>query len=367
MYRVYGENEFVSPLKIAAMYQILKIAEFIVKSFIHIWPYLLVTIPLAVVINMSGASKYINKALSQKPLLSILLATIVGAFSPFCSCGVIPVITSLLIGGVPLGPVMSFWIASPSMDPEIFMLSVATIGWKLSVWKLAATFVISISGGIITHVAQKNGFFGESALRTSRPFITEKVRKGLFIQKLKTLQLTAILPKLGESVKVNCCVPETEYVPVIRSGNGCQCADRVPEKEPVLTQRILKESWKSFFIVAKFMALAFFINALIKFYVPENLISGWIGGDSPFSVLIAALIGIPFYTTNLTALPLVSGLITLGMNPGAVLAFLIAGPVTTLPAMMAVWGIVKMKVFLMFLTFGLAGSILFGYLYNLVY
>jgi hypothetical protein len=115
------------------------------------------------------------------------------------------------------------------------------------------------------------------------------------------------------------------------------------------------------------MGLAFLINALIKFYVPENLISGWIGGDNPFSVLVAALIGIPFYTTNLTALPLVSGLVTLGMNQGAVLAFLIAGPVTTLPAMMAVWGIVKPKVFFMFLSFGLLGSVLFGYLYNLVY
>jgi hypothetical protein len=114
------------------------------------------------------------------------------------------------------------------------------------------------------------------------------------------------------------------------------------------------------------MALAFLINALIKFYVPENLISGWMGGGSQFSVLIAAVIGIPFYTTNVTALPLVSGLITLGMNQGAALAFLIAGPVTTLPAMMAVWGIVKPKVFFMFLTFGLAGSVLFGYLYNLL-
>jgi len=349
------------------MDQILKIAEFIVKSFIHIWPYLLVTIPMAVLINLSGASKYINKALSQKPLLSILLATLVGAFSPFCSCGVIPVITSLLIGGVPLGPVMSFWIASPSMDPEIFMLSVATIGWKLSVWRLAATFAISVSGGIITHLAQKNGYFGESVLRTNKPMNPQKVRIGLLVQRLRRVQVWAILPKQGGNVKVDCCVPGTEFVPVTRTDNSCQCAEKVPAKEPPLARRILKESWKSFFIVAKFMALAFFINALIKFYVPENLVSGWIGGDSPFSVLIAALVGIPFYTTNLTALPLVSGLITLGMNPGAVLAFLIAGPVTTLPAMMAVWGIVKPKVFFMFLTFGLVGSVLFGYLYNLIY
>jgi uncharacterized membrane protein YraQ (UPF0718 family) len=332
------------------MDQILKIADFILKSFIHIWPYLLVTIPLAVVINLSGASKYINKALSKKPLVSIFLATVVGAFSPFCSCGVIPVITSLLIGGVPLGPVMAFWIASPSMDPEIFMLSVATIGWKLSVWRLVATFVISIGGGIITQLAQKNGFFGESVLRTGR-----------------SVQLAAILPKRNGNVTVNCCVEVTELVPATQSGSGCQCSAGAPVSVPSLPQRILTESWKSFFLVAKFMALAFLINALIKFYVPENLLTGWIGGDSPFSVLIAALIGIPFYTTNLTALPLVSGLISLGMNPGAVLAFLIAGPVTTLPAMMAVWGIVKPRVFFMFLAFGLTGSILFGYLYNLIY
>jgi uncharacterized protein len=332
------------------MDQILKIADFILKSFIHIWPYLLVTIPLAVIINLSGASKYINRALSKKPLVSIFLATAVGAFSPFCSCGVIPVITSLLIGGVPLGPVMAFWIASPSMDPEIFMLSVATIGWKLTVWRLVATFVISIGGGIITHLAQKNGFFGESVLRTGR-----------------SVQLAAIMPKQNGNVTIHCCVPVTEFVPAVESGSGCQCSTGVQVKEPSLAHRILTESWKSFWLVAKFMALAFLINALIKFYVPENLITGWIGGDSPFSVMIAALVGIPFYTTNLTALPLVSGLISLGMNPGAVLAFLIAGPVTTLPAMMAVWGIVKPRVFFMFLAFGLTGSILFGYLYNLIY
>ena len=99
---------------------ILEISQFIVEAFLHIWPYLLVTIPLAVAVQMSGASKYIKRAFEARPLTAIVLATIVGAFSPFCSCGVIPVIASLLISGVPLAPVMSFWIASPSMDPEIF-------------------------------------------------------------------------------------------------------------------------------------------------------------------------------------------------------------------------------------------------------
>ena len=148
--------------------EILKIGEFIFKSFLHIWPYLLVTIPLAVAINMSGASKYIKRAFAAKPFTAIILATVVGAFSPFCSCGVIPVIASLLISGVPLAPVMSFWIASPSMDPEIFFLSVGMIGWELAVWRLAATLLLSCGAGLITHIVMVNGWLGQPILRSRK-------------------------------------------------------------------------------------------------------------------------------------------------------------------------------------------------------
>jgi uncharacterized membrane protein YraQ (UPF0718 family) len=77
------------------------------------------------------------------------------------------------------------------------------------------------------------------------------------------------------------------------------------------------------------------------------------------------MICIPFYTSNITALPFVSGLLNAGMNQGAALAFLISGPVTTLPAMMAVFGIVKPRVFFVYLFFAISGSLLFGYLFNL--
>ena len=149
--------------------ELLKIGKFIVDSFLHIWPYLLVTIPLAVTVQMSGASKYIKRAFEAKPIFAILLATVVGAFSPFCSCGVIPVIASLLISGVPLAPVMSFWIASPSMDPEIFFLSVGMIGWELAVWRLAATLLLSLAAGFITHVLVAKDWLGRPILRSHKP------------------------------------------------------------------------------------------------------------------------------------------------------------------------------------------------------
>ena len=64
------------------MDQVLRIAEFILSSFLHIWPYLLITIPISVAVNVSGASRFITKAFSNNPLVAIFLATIVGAFSP---------------------------------------------------------------------------------------------------------------------------------------------------------------------------------------------------------------------------------------------------------------------------------------------
>ena len=124
--------------------EMMRILDFVVEAFLHVWPFVLVTIPLAVAVNLTGASRYIERALRARPVAAIVLATLVGAFSPFCSCSVIPVVAALLLGGVPLAPVMSFWIASPSMDPEIFLLSVATIGWELAFWRLGATLALKV-------------------------------------------------------------------------------------------------------------------------------------------------------------------------------------------------------------------------------
>ncbi|GAH79552.1 unnamed protein product, partial [marine sediment metagenome] len=150
-----------------------EILKFMGRQLLHIWPYLLITIPIAAGIRLSGASKFIKKALSARPAVAIIAATLVGAVSPFCSCGVIPVISALLIGGVPIAPVMSFWLASPSMYPEIFFLSVSTLGWELAVWRLLSTFILSLGAGFVTHFIEKSGWLGEDFLR-KRPVVTVK-------------------------------------------------------------------------------------------------------------------------------------------------------------------------------------------------
>jgi len=370
---VFNINRFL------IMDQLIKIAKLTLESLVQIWPYVIITIPISVIVNVSGASKYISKALNKKVLLSILLATVVGAFSPFCSCGVIPLIASLLIGGVPLAPVMSFWIASPSMDPEIFFLSVATIGWKLSLWRLVATFILSLSAGYITHLAIQKGFLGKELLRTNSSTSNVSIKmvwQGL-ISLLKLIPNLFSSPKghltrlvgvrnTGENTGINCCVNNSSHIEdkVKTAPNTC-CSEGKKEVTPKqnVYKKVLQETWKASFMVVKFMSLAFIISAVVKLYIPHDAVSQMMGSSNPFAVVIATLIGAVTYSSNLAALPLVSGLLTVGMSQASALAFLIAGPITAVPAMVAVWGIANRRVFALYISFSILGAIVFGFLY----
>jgi uncharacterized membrane protein YraQ (UPF0718 family) len=373
--------------------QILTVVNFMIEALLHIWPYLLITIPIAVAVRISGAANYISGAFQARPVIAIFFATAVGAFSPFCSCSVIPVVATLLIGGVPLAPVMSFWIASPSMDPEIFFLSVPMLGWELAVWRLVATLILSLSAGLLTHLVVQGGWLGQGILRNRQPtsvpvrssWVLMKAGYRRFRDSLTAAPILAFAAgptplaseaaccNTGESVLANS--QQSTVVPTSASGTSCGCsssaeataADSCAINKPVsFRRRLLGETWSATLMVAKFMALAFLLEALIILYVPSTWIAGLLGHRNQWAIVNAALIGVPVYTTELAALPMVSGLLAQGMNPAAALAFLIAGPTTTLPAMTAVWGLVTRRVFALYLSFSLLGAIGLGYLYNLV-
>ncbi len=404
--------------------ELLKIADFMWKNFLHVWPYLLISVPAAVAINMSGIAKHISKVFNKKPLISILLATTVGAFSPFCSCGVIPVIASMLIAGVPLAPVMSFWLASPSMDPEIFFLSVSVLGWKLGVWRLASTFGMSLISGLITHyLVKKNwikndeiikaySFSAREKSKVSPILLFRKMKDKIFSGKKPLAFATGVIngfrngygladnpsssgrvaqilipPKFYsenipvEKIKIGCCddiVLEMNKDELDECGCNNECSNKgelysdcgcgeVNDKENGFRNKLMRETAKATRMVIKFMLLAFFLEALIIFYVPQNWISLLLGSNNYFSIVWAALIGVPVYTSSIPALALVGGLISKGMLPAAGLAFLISGPTTTIPAMAAVWNLASKKVFMLYVGFTLFFAVASGMIYYFVY
>lgn len=295
------------------------------RSYVHILPYLALSIPLAVTLKRTNAASSIRRGLGANPLAAVFTSTVVGALSPFCSCGVIPIITSLLLGGVPLAPVMSFWLASPSMDPEIFMLSAGSIGWELAVWRLAATFVMSLGAGLTVLYLAKKGWLSPDILRPSLLGQKEEESSG---------------QARGTQKSACGCGSKSKWAGLRDDAAG-------------LALRL-----------SMFMLIAFLLEALILRYVPQRLIASHLGSQSAWSVPLATFISIPMYTTNLTSLGMISALIQGGMDQGAALAFLIGGAVTTLPAMSAVYGVVRWRVFALYLGFCVSGALLAGYAYQ---
>lgn len=364
------------------MNHILQIANHMIEDLIHTWPYLLLTIPIAVGVNMSGMSRYINRAFTARPIVAIFLATFLGAFSPLCSSSVIPVVAALLIGGVPLAPVMSFWLASPSMDPEMFLLTVSKLGWELAIWRLATALVLSLAGGYVTHVLVQRNLLGNKILRDAQStqvktigelfkrawqFVMARLRTFIPNQEVVCMTVGGVavtLPIQRPVEAISGCDHSTDGKPIGTASYETTPDESCQASKSAFWKRLGMETWNATTMVIKFMMLAWLIGALIHLYIPETWITSTLGSNKTWAIITATFLGIPIYTSNLAVMPLVGGLLDQGMHPGAALAFLIAGPVTTLPAMSAVWGLVNRKVFVLYIGFSLIGAVVSGYVYS---
>ncbi|MBZ8135481.1 permease [Afifella sp. IM 167] len=300
-------------------------SRFVLADLAETAPYLLLAIALAAYARASGADGLIARAFTGSPLLMIALAAAFGGLSPFCSCGVIPLIAALLAMGVPLSAVMAFWLASPVIDPSMFVLTAGLLGMEFAVAKTLAAIGIGLFGGIATLMLERAGAFenplregvgnggcGAASVRTRKPavwrFWREEPRRALFAH----------------------------------------------------------EAAKTSLFLLKWLALAFLLESLMLAYVPGEWIAGAVGGEGLASIAIATLVGVPAYLNGYAALPLVSALIGQGMSEGAGLAFLVAGGVTSLPAAIAVFALARPPVFALYLALALTGSLASGLIFEML-
>src|SRR5690554_6388173 len=91
-------------------------ASFAAQNLLNVAPFLTLSVGIAAYAGATGADGLIARAFTGAPAIMILIAAGVGGLSPFCSCGVIPLIAALLAMGVPLSAAMAFWLASPVME-----------------------------------------------------------------------------------------------------------------------------------------------------------------------------------------------------------------------------------------------------------
>lgn len=339
-----------------------EVARFTGFSLLRILPFLLVSVPLTVLLKRSGASERIKATLNKGPILAVVLATVFGAVSPLCSCGVIPVVAALLAGGVPLAPVMAFWLASPSMDPEILALSAGTLGWPMALWRLVSTFAMSLGGGLAILVLEKRGSFTGGILKAAGQ--SHATAAGVSAPAFTRLAQSQAPLSLAMAPATCGCETGPSGKALTRIAKLPAEAASARGSRSVL-KALARESLDTLVRLGGYMSLAFALEAVIMRYLPAEMVAGVLGGNHPWSIPLAAFLGVPLYATNLSALGVVSGLMARGMDAGASLAFMVGGAVTTIPAMAAVAGVVKRKVFVLYLGLAFAGALFAGYSWKL--
>ena len=301
-------------------------ALFTLESLVEILPFLAASVAVAAGARASGFDRQIAAVFSGHPVKAILLAAAFGALSPFCSCGVIPIIAALLGVGVPLAPVMAFWLASPLMDPEMFLLMLGVFGLEFTLAKTASALALGLLGGFATYGITRAGGFA-APLRG------------------------AAAAACGSS-----CSPGVQRTPVVWAF----------WREPERRRQFADGARETGFFLFKWLVLAFFVESLMVAYVPADTIGGLLGGDRWWTLPAAVGVGVPAYLNGYAAIPTVAALIDLGMAPGAGLGFMLAGGVTSIPAAMAVFALVKHRVFAWYVALGLAGSLLMAFAASLV-
>ena len=282
-------------------------------------PFILFAITAVGVLKASGAETLIAKAFVGSELQMIVFAALLGGLSPFCSCEVIPFIAALLVLGIPLSAVMAFWLASPLMDPAMFLITSGTLGWDFAIAKAMAAIGIGTFGGLTTMA-----FSGSLLLQN---------------------------PLREAPTKSGCCGGQTPF-----QGQPLWSFWRVAERRDTFIDTVTSNGVFLF----KWLSLAYVLEALMLHYIPASWIAGALGGNGLGTIALAALVGVPAYLNGYAAVPLVDAMLTQGMSPGAAMSFIIAGGVTCIPAAVAVWALVKPKIFIAYLVYAAIGAVCAG-------
>ena len=108
------------------------------------------------------------------------------------------------------------------------------------------------------------------------------------------------------------------------------------------------------------------IGAVIHNWIPQEWVETVLGKGNPFSVVLAALVGVPMYADIFGTLPIAEALFAKGAALGTVVAFMMSVVALSLPSLVLLKKVVKMPLLLTFTGVVTAGIILVGYLFNVL-
>ena len=290
--------------------------EFFIYDTIKIFLLLSVIIFAVSIIRSYFPPERTKRILSHKrEFIGNVLAALLGIVTPFCSCSAVPLFIGFVEAGVPLGVTFSFLISSPMVNEVAVVLLWGLFGWKIALIYLGAGLLVAIIAGMII-----------GKLKLER-WVEE------YVYKIKPLGAAIDMAKQT-------------------------FRDRLVYARENTTD-ILKKVWA-------FVLVAIGIGGFIHGYVPEDFLVKYAGPQNPFGVPVAVALGVPLYSNAAGVIPIVYALMEKGMSMGTVLAFMMAVTALSLPEMIILRKVLKIKLLAVFVGIMTVTIIGVGYLFNAI-
>lgn len=283
-----------------------------------------------------------------------------GALTPFCSCSTVPITAGLLKGGVPFGPTMAFLFSSPVLNPVIIALLLSLFGYQVTIVYVVVTFCGSmVAAALMSKMGMENQIKPLLNVQMSCCIPEAKPKTITHENQTKTVCCSAkpieapkkiILPMYQPSE--GCCAAQEKAVSKIAFKSSC-CAGS-PEMDAqtaVPLQITFRDKLKSASISAIdtfkgvfwYLLLGAGIGAFIYGFFPQDLVIKLAGPGNPWSIPIAAAIGVPMYIRAETVIPISAALVAKGMGVGTVLALIIGGAGASIPEMIILSSMFRKK------------------------
>jgi uncharacterized membrane protein YraQ (UPF0718 family) len=244
-----------------------------------------------------------------------VLASVLGVFTPFCSCSAVPLFIGFVAGGVPLGVTFSFLIAAPMVNEVALVLLFGLFGWRVAALYLSTGMLIAIVAGWTIGRLHMEKYVEEWAFKA----------------------------QVGSGPMLDARLSWDD-----RISRGLQAV-----------REIVSKVWI-------YILIGIAVGASIHGYVPADFMASFMGKGAWWSVPLAVLLGIPMYSNAAGIIPVVHALLEKGAALGTVLAFMMSVIALSLPEMIILRKVLKLRLILTFVGVVGFGILIVGYLFNLL-
>ncbi len=245
-----------------------------------------------------------------------ILAALLGAVTPFCSCSSVPLFIAFLSARIPLGVTMAFLITSPMVDQVVVVLLGEAMGIGFTVTYIVVGSIVGILGGFL----------------------------------IDSLKLERWVEPYVWDIKMP--APETA-----EEASSWKWRERFARGEVI---DIIKRVWLYVF-------LGVGLGAGLHGYVPREWFIENASAGNIFAVPIAALVGIPLYSNAAGIVPVAEVLLSKGVPVGTILTFIMSVVTISPPEFVILRKVLKPQMLIFLVVFLLISFIGVGYLFNFIF